>query len=262
MVLSLMIVLTNAQTKVDTLTNDKVIELTKIGLQSSVIINKIKTSLNIFDVSTQALIELNKNEVLPEVINEMMKAENQKNASISNYIESKDPNMMHKSGIYYYNPADANNPLTKIQVIRVNYKTSSGGYGGFSSSSTSAIISGKESRQVITESSPTFYFYFNTENNSKADWYENAASPNEFALVKVAEIARKDFRIFKVAGGASNGFTSSSNEDIPQKEKIPFDFTEIREGVYKVTFKQALVKGEYCFVYSSATYKVFDFGIH
>ena len=51
------------------------------------------------------------------------------------------------------------------------------------------------------------------------------------------------------------------SEGIPEKDKINFDFTPISEGIYKVTFKTPLQAGEYCFVFASATSKVFDFGI-
>ena len=65
----------NAQTKVDTLTNAKVIKLSQLGLQPSVIINKIQSSYPYFDVSTDALINLSENGVSADVINEMMKSD-------------------------------------------------------------------------------------------------------------------------------------------------------------------------------------------
>lgn len=73
----------NAQTKVDTLTNKKVIQLSKIGLQPTVIVNKVKTSITNFDVSTDALIDLSTNGVAPEVINEMMSTVTQKNTTVA-----------------------------------------------------------------------------------------------------------------------------------------------------------------------------------
>ena len=59
-----------AQVK-DTLTNAKIVQLTKIGLAPSIIINKIKTSVNLFDVSTNSLIDLSNNKVATDVINEI-----------------------------------------------------------------------------------------------------------------------------------------------------------------------------------------------
>jgi len=251
----------NAQTRIDTLTNEKVIQLTKIGLQTSVIINKINSSVNIFDVSTDALIKLSKNNVSPDVINEMMKVTNNNQSEIEHKTNIKDPNVMHKSGIYYYNSDDPENPLKKIQVVRISsYTSGGGGYGGFGGTSTSAVLAGAKSKQQIDEQNPVFYFYFNTENNSKADWFEGAASPNEFALVKVIE--KKDQRLFKVGGSSSFSYGSHESQGIPEKTKISFEFNEISEGIYKVTFKTLLQPGEYCFVFASEAGKVFDFGIH
>jgi len=62
----------SAQTNSDTLTNDKVILLLKAGLQPSLIITKIKTSITRFDVTTDDLIKLNSSGVPSEVINAMI----------------------------------------------------------------------------------------------------------------------------------------------------------------------------------------------
>ncbi len=248
------------QTKVDTLTNEKVIKLSKLGLEASVIINKIRASHTLFDVSTDSLIYLNEQGVPASVINEMMKMDTQKKSDLEKHADAKDPHTMHKPGIYYYNSNDVNNPVRKIDAARVSsYKASGGGYGGFGGASQLAVVSGAESKQQIAETSPIFYFYFDSKNYSHTDWYD-AASPNEFVLVKFIE--KKGERLFKTGSSSSFGFSSSASEGIPEKDKIPFDYTEVSEGIYKVTFKKPLPKGEYCFVFATATYKVFDFGVH
>ena len=56
----------------DTLTNAKIIQLTKLGLQPSVILLKMHSSVTHFDVSTDALVNLSTNSVSTDVINEMM----------------------------------------------------------------------------------------------------------------------------------------------------------------------------------------------
>ena len=179
--------------------------MTKIGLQASVIINKINSSVNFFDVSTDALIKLSDNKVSSEVINEMMKITNKSELQNESKITSKDPNVMHKSGIYFYSPSDQENPLKKIRVVRVSsYASGGGGYGGFGGSSTSAVLTGAESKQQVDDENPVFYFYFNNENNKKDDWAEGAASPNEFALVKM--VVKKNLRLFKVGGSSSMSY--------------------------------------------------------
>lgn len=92
-------------------------------------------------------------------------------------------------------------------------------------------------------------------------FFASATSPNEFALVKLNQ--KRDSREMTVA--RENNFGESSG--VSNKVKVDFDYTEEAEGVYKVTFKKPLAKGEYCFVYASATPssysndKVFDFSI-
>ncbi|MEI7981709.1 MAG: lipocalin family protein [Bacteroidota bacterium] len=69
---SFLFVFSSAQTNSDTLTNEKVILLLKAGLQPSLIITKIKTSTNRFEVTTEDLIKLNNSGVPSEVINAMI----------------------------------------------------------------------------------------------------------------------------------------------------------------------------------------------
>ena len=261
----------NAQTKVDTLTNEKVIKLSKLGLQPSVIINKIQTSYTYFDVSTDGLINLSNNGVAAEVINEMMKTNTQAQMESANKKDMRDPATKRATGIYYYDSKDAEKPLKRVDptIISTNKE---GGFGsamsrsltyGIAKSEVKSNLSGANSHFQIEETSPVFYFYFQNNANPGADnWYfATATSPNEFVLVKMKE--RKDSR--EMAVGSANAYGSSSG--ISNKIKVQFDYTEIAEGIYKVTFKKPLEKGEYCFLYASATparfnnNKVFDFGI-
>jgi hypothetical protein len=52
----------------ETLTNSQIVEMSKIGLDKTIILKKINDSSNNFDVSTNALIELKKANVADEVI--------------------------------------------------------------------------------------------------------------------------------------------------------------------------------------------------
>jgi hypothetical protein len=168
---------------------------------------------------------------------------------------------MHSSGIYYFNPNEQETPLIKVQVVRINsFSSGGGGYRGFGGTSVSAVVAGGESKQQIPERNPVFYFYFNPDHNVKGDWYENAASPNEFSLVRVD--AYKDKRLFKVSSSSSFGYGSQKSVGIPEKIKVDFQFEQIAEGIFKVSFKEPLPAGEYCFVFAAEVNKVFDFGIN
>jgi len=264
----------NAQPKYDTLYNKTIITLTKIGLPPTTIISKIRTSITSFDVSTDALIDLSSNGVNGDVIDEMIKISDNANTSAANEINSSNPNVMHKQGIYYYNPNNLTKQLKRVDPSVVS-SSKGGGFGqalaqsasyGIAKITTRSSLSGPNSIMQITETNPTFYFYFKNDENVNADswFFANATSPKEFVLVWLYK--KKNERVMET--GSGNFYGSSSG--IPEKEKIPFDYIEVSEGIYKVSFNTPLKEGnEYCFIYSSAApekwstggNKVFDFGI-
>ena len=263
-----------AQSKKDVLTNQKIIQLSDMGLPSSTIVSKIKNSQTNFDVSTDALIELKKAGVSGDVLSEMITAESKSSNEASNQKDMNDPNTMHKTGIYYYNPNKPSNPMKRVDPSVVS-SSSSGSTGdaiaqhfsyGLASTTSKSSLSGAQSTMQITETNPTFYFYFKVDENQNADswFFANATSPKEFVLIWLFK--KKDKREMKT--GSGNFYSSSSG--IPEKDKLPFEYTEVSEGIYKVTFSKPLKQGEeFCFLYASAAperwssggNKVFDFGV-
>lgn len=261
----------SAQTKIDTLTNAKVIKLSKLGLQPSIVITKIQNSYTIFDVSTDGLINLSDNGVPSDVINEMMRIDAQSKNAIANQRDMKDPLTKRPTGIYFYNPKDSIEPLKQVDptVISTN---KSGGLGialaqaytmGLAREKVKSSLSGGNSHLQIEENSPVFYFYFERTTDRTADswFFATATSPNEFVLAKLNENTNN--RVLQVGDMNAYGGTSGVSNDA----KIPFDYVKVSEGIYKVTFKKPLKIGEYCFLYANATPtsfsndKVFDFGI-
>lgn len=260
-----------AQSKPDTLTNAKIIQLTKIGLQSSVIINKIQTSYTSFNVSTDALINLNSNGVSADVINEMMKTDTKVQMEVANQKDMNDPLTKRSAGIYYYDPKDANKPLKKVNPT-VTSSNKSGGFGtalaqsmtsGLAKNKLTSSVAGAKSHLQTNTSTPVFYFYFENNANPNADswFFATATSPNEFMCVELDE--RRDRREMVVGSANAYGRTSG----ISNRDKIPFEMEEVGEGIFKVTFKKPIDKGEYCFLYASeaptrySNNKVFDFGV-
>jgi len=261
----------NAQSKVDTLTNEKIIKLSKLGLKPSIIVNKIQTSYTIFDVSTDALIKLSDNGVSADVINIMMTTNTRAEEEVANQKDMNDPKTMRRTGIYYYDPNDNIKQIKRVDPT-VTSTSKSGGFGtfvaqaytyGLANSKQRSDLAGKNSRLQLNNSNPFFYFYFENNANPKADdwFFATATSPNEFVLVKLDE--KKDSREMVVAKG--NAYSSSTG--ISNKIKVDFTYEEVTDGIYKVTLKQPLPKGEYCFLYASSTptqysnNKVWDFGI-
>ena len=262
---------TQAQIKVDTLTNEKVIKLSKLGLKSSVLINKIQTSYNKFDVSTDALIKLSDSGVSAEVINTMMSVYTKEQLEAANQKDINDPKTMRRTGIYFYNSQNTSKLINRVDPT-VTSTSKSGGFGtfvaqaytyGIAKSKVKSSIAGKNSRIQITDASPVFYFYFENNANPKADdwFFATATSPNEFVVIKMDQ--KKDGR--EIVVGTDNAYSSSSG--ISNKVKIDFEYEEIADGIYKVFFKQPIQKGEYCFLYASSTptqysnNKIWDFGI-
>lgn len=260
-----------AQVKYDTLDNNMIINLTKIGLPPKTIISKIKTSYGNYDVSTQALIHLGSNGVDGDVINELINIVDSKNAEILTEASGNNPLVKRRPGIYYYNPADENKPFKRIDPTVVG-ATKSGGFGtalaqhysyGLASNSQKSLIAGQNSRFQIYNYRPEFYFYFDVKevNNSENWHFGTATSPNEFVLVKMNIL--KDSREVITWSGNAYGGTSG----IPNKQKVDFTYEEVADGIYKVTLSNDLPVGEYFFGYASTppgqhiNNKVFDFGI-
>ena len=145
----------------------------------------------------------------------------------------------------------ANNTLGNIATVGL--LTSGGGIKKVVMQGHSArvVLKGKEGKQ------PVFRFYFpKTEAQSFANspdaWFlsflNSVESPNEFQCIKMKQ--KKSKRTFP--NGISYtvaGFTAEkSNRNI-----IDFDFKEISNHVFEVSFKEPLEEGEYCFFYKNAT---------
>jgi hypothetical protein len=255
----------------DTLYNKTIVELTNIKLPQQTIIAKIGTSVTSFDVSVKALMALQASGVHGDVITEMIRVNGLAAERRAKQANSRNPNEMHRPGIYVYRPYDTDVPVKKLDPTIVS-ASRSGGVGtaiaqaytyGIAKSKVKSSLAGPNSRLQILSVEPVFYFYFETNDKPDADnwFFATATSPNEFVCVTLRE--RPDSREMEV--GASNAYGSDSG--IPNRVKADFDYEKISEGIYKVTFKKPLKPGEYCFLYANSAptnysnNKVFDFGI-
>ncbi len=258
-----------AQSSTKTLTNQDVVKLSKLDLPSSAIISKIQTSHTHFDVDVDALVELKKQGVSGEVITAMINANVSEQKETSAVKDYNDPRTMRNSGIYYYNPQNVKLPLISVDPTVVS-SSSGGGVGtaiaqqytyGLAKNRRKSSLSGSESRRQISESSPTFYFYFATA-NGKQLLFASGSTPNEFALIKLID---KD-NCREMVVGSSNFYENSIGID--DRQRIDFDYELVSSGIYKVVPKDPLERGEYCFIYTGAVptsfsnNKVFDFGIN
>ena len=261
-----------------------------MGLSSSIIINKIKTSKSSFDLSTDALIALKQGKVSDEVINSMIEKQAAGNET-GNAASDSITNKMQESGIYNYNVQGAT--YTRLDPTLVTGTKNSSTLTGIKSKS---ILDGGESN-LQTDKSPVFYFYFGKNSESKLNTTSasnsapvnefvammqanspiaksnQAYSPNDFKLIKLDKTKKsRSFETGKISafGGSTNGVS---------KNITSFKFEAISTNLYKVYFPLGLPDGEYCFIYASsaasggvaasmmngvyhtADVKVFDFGI-
>ena len=99
-------VIVTAQDEV--VTNQDIISMTKAGLDQNIIINKIRTSNAKFDLSTNGLIELKKENVPDLVVHVMLEANSRKPGTPAPAVtgpaptDPNDPAAPHDFGIYLF----------------------------------------------------------------------------------------------------------------------------------------------------------------
>jgi len=256
------------QTNDEVLTNASIYTLCQKGLSPSIIISKIKTSKTNFDVSLDALIKLKDDKIPDEVTNAMVEASGIKENVIG---DINDPNATHESGLYYLLVTDGKNEMKLVEpTVCSQTKMGSGIMTqltyGIAKTKFRSTLDGSMARLQIFEAKPVFYFYFEkgqSLNDATSSWFSSSSSPNEFILVKLD--VKKSNRQFVI--GSMNAYSGVSM-GVDDKLRIRFDVEKLKSGVYKVTPKDSLEVGEYCFMSAGNSTttagtggKVFDFGI-
>lgn len=242
----------------ETLTNDTVVQLVKIGLGEDAIIAKIDSSDSAFDVSTDGMIGLSQAGVSSAIIAKMISAgsEPEAKAPVALSIDSPDPAVPHPSGVYLLADWQADPKMVVIDPTTSN-QTKTGGFfgylmtGGIASMSFQTVIPNAKARAEAPLARPVFYFYFGqpgADGEVGSFWTAGtAATPAEFSLVKFK--VKKNTREARVGsfniGGAKSG--------VMDKDRIPFTYSLISPGVYKAQPDVDLATGEYGFLYSTST---------
>ena len=281
-----------SQKKVDTLTNETIMKLSKSKLPESVITQKINQSVCNFDVSVDELIKLKENSVSDDVINLMITKQSKTEATSNNAIKNNtnDKNFTFtESGIFFLkngkytnlDPTIVSSTNAKAGLFNVKYKTQ---------------IEGGEANYQIEGKRPDFYFNFEPVKKSLNDANANstsatkdnyldqlfsrmgygnsnsnyqAISPNDFKLILLDKSKNK--REF-VSGKVS--VYGQSDMSIDSKSIVNFKYEKVSSNTYKIKFEKDLGAGEYCFlylgnnnnaayaqIYGQNNFKVFDFGI-
>jgi len=261
----LLAILVFAQSEV--LTNEIIIEMKTKGLPSSVILSKIKSSQNSFDISTEKLINLADMKIGEDVINAVVEAAGDNGRHVVK-IDPNNPLDMHTPGIYYFKQTE----MVSLEPTVYSQAKSGGAMmfaltSGLTKVKDLVSIDGSNSRVQFKEVSPEFYFYFDPSKNSFSNdeslwWFSVATSPNEFLLT--------DMKVKKTNREIEVGSASLLKESVgvADKNKTKFNFQKLAPGIYKVFFDEPLLSGEYSFMYAgnvpegfSKIDKVYDFGI-
>jgi hypothetical protein len=281
------------------LANQSVIEMVHAGVAEDIIISKVQNSAANYDLSTDGLIALSKEKVPNSVIKAMIEAQASFAAPSASTAPADaapastapvaaapvdaapmaaapmmvdDPNLpdtAHNAGIYMFTNAGGAPQMTQLsETTYTEGKTTgllaSALTNGITKVKWLAVVRGTQA-QVRAEKAPVFYFYFDEGNRARSRL--SNASPNEFTLLRfdVKEDSRETVVMSANAFGASGG--------VDEKKTVPFNFVQVRPGMYKVTPTAPLAPGEYAFLLNRSTVpyrgrmappppSIFDFGVN
>lgn len=265
----------------EVLTNDEVISLSKAGLSSSIIIDKIRTSKSNFDLSTDSLIKLKQVGISDDIVSAMLAAKNGGTISVpsspgSGFIPGKtmgdpnDPMASHSYGIYLYEVKDG---VRKMTQLKPNVSAQNRTGGGFTASmtpfglgkmKTKANLPGRTADLQLNTTAPVFYFYLDTSSGGLNTASGIPSNPNEFTLVRFNQ--RSDNREVTIAKTNQWG----SKGGLSDEYVVAFKSEDLGNGIFKITPSDELKKGEYGFYLvnsgnSNASAgmgsKFFDFGV-
>jgi len=238
----------------DVVTNQTVLDMVNAKLPSDIIITKIQTSKTSFDLSTDALIKLNQNSVSSDIVKAMMQKSSAPAPAATAAAEPtdpNDPNTWHDPGIYAYISNGRERKLLMLEPTVYSQGKSGGVFAsamtyGIAKMKWKAVVRNAHANIKMGDPQASFYFYFEEKGAGLSHpEFGGTSTPNEFTLLKFD--VKHDTRETTVM--KANAFGSSAGTD--DKANIPFTFEKIKPGIYKVTAKNPLSPGEYCFLSAS-----------
>lgn len=263
----------------ETLTNRSIVALSASGVGDEVIIAKIRTSDTKFDLSTDQIIALRKQGVSGPVIAAMIAASNPTTERASTRERPGSPPTSAPERSANGSVLAAARPagiylVSGGQLVRMDFnvsgQTKTSGLlgmaltGGIAAMSIKATLQGEHARVVTSERTPTFYFYLpDAANHANLSSFEaqssNPTSPNEFSLIRLNQ--KKGYREARVGRANIGGMKSG----VMDKDRIDFQYDEIRPGVFSVKPTNPVEPGEYSFVMIGAggakVARFFDFSV-
>jgi len=255
----------------EVLDNQTVIDLLKMGLGETIVIDKINTSHCNFDTSIAGLKKLKGNNVPDSVISAMITQTKGVNGRLNE--NSGDPNDVkspHDAGIYIAQVVDGKNTLTELEpTVYTQSKSGIAIFAGYGQTAKQkAVIHPAHAALQLNVRKPVFYFYFENTKAGLGETRNVATSPNEFVLAQL-ESKDKD-KLRQLVVGQFNAYTGGQYgpEDKACRGITP---TKLAPGIYKVVPTDDLADGEYAFFYggnaifgsgvTTSGGKLFDFGV-
>lgn len=253
----------HAQT--ETLTNQSILDMVKLGFSEDIIIAKIQNSNNNFDTSIEALKVLKEKGISDNIL--MVVLNNSKTNLLgdnNNNIESP-----KRLGIFINENEELIRVLPSIfSGTKTNTLGSSLSYG-LASSSIKTVLNNSSSSNIVHNTQPEFVFFFANQydqsyiNNGNNWWFFAATSPNEFILVELD----KKRKTRELITGSVNIY-AGTNIGVDENSTIPFNIIPLNDYTFKVVPTNPLDPGEYCFLYQGTipqgeynNQSAFDFSI-
>lgn len=259
------------------LNNDSVVKLVKAGLSDDLVISTVNASPGTYDTTTDGLIALKAAGVSDKVVSAIVLKASAPVVTTAAGTNPDDPNAPHEAGIYFYVASATGPKMTELEPSVYSQGKTGGIFTsamtyGIAKAKTKAVLRGAHANARIADPHAVFYFYFEQQGAglSQANSpFGGTSTPNEYTLLKFD--VKNDTR--ETVIGKFNAYGASGGTD--EKAVVPFTYTKLRPGVYKVTLKDALVTGEYGFISASGTMiagpygatatgnsRVFDFGVN
>lgn len=274
------------------LTNDDVAKLVRAGFGDAVVVARIKqASQTAFDTSTDGLIALKAAGVSDRLVTIMLGGPDSGDAPVPAPASTGGPGVgsaaLAKASMGRAVPSlsdlEAGIHLTGEEGYTLLEPTvfTGGKTGGVFTSAVTmgirkakwkAVVRSPSALQRIRTAKPEFYFVFERKNAGLSNTggaftftaaMAGASSPNEFVL---ARMTRKESERELIVGefGTWGASTGTRSEDTAE-----MTIDRIQPGLYRVSPKEPLADGEYCFFYaagaaafaSAGTGRLFDFGI-
>jgi len=227
----------------ETLTNETIVTLVKAGLGEELIISKIKTSQNQFDVSTDGILKLKKEGVNEKIMKAMIEASGRRATTPSTppakdltfqqrWVASMDLEKIYlrkDEKMMSISPIKAEHESSKKKkVLRDIFGGPSSTYGP---EDIWHFVRGEKSAVRANDKKPIFYTKIN---------------PSAFSLVNLTYDAGKDIRFAVSYRGV-------------YKRTIPMNFQGNSETCFEIILKEDLSLGEYAFITSRGFF--YDFGV-